>query len=170
MKRPLLLLLVLAGLSNLWGQTSVPPRGTPSADAKRTSPLADYAGEWTGTLNGRVWLTMHLGLQGEQLTGSMTHARDIEINDDGNLKAVSDEQTIESVVTAGLNPDGLLLTLKAQDARETIQILMRLVLPAKDTADLRMVGQDMPPGMPKPRPWHVVKTEGTAIPGAPSSQ
>jgi len=168
MKQTVFLLLVLAGLSNAWGQASAAPGGTSPAQAKKISPLADYAGEWTGTLNGHVWLKLQLALQSEQLTGSMTHARNIDINDDGSLKDVSEEQTTESVVTAAPNPDGLLLTLKDPDTQESLQILMRLVLPAKDAADLRMVGEAMPPGMPKPRPWHVVRTGGAATINQPS--
>jgi len=49
------------------------------------------------------------------------------------------------------------LTAKDPDTQETGRYLMRLVLPAKDAADLKMIGATMPPGMPKPKPWRLLK-------------
>ena len=57
-----------------------------------------------------------------------------------------------------LNPDGLLLTLKDPDTQETDRYMMRLVAPDNDTAELKMIAMTMPPGMPKPKPWRLVKT------------
>jgi hypothetical protein len=56
-----------------------------------------------------------------------------------------------------LNPDGLLLTMKDPDSQETDRYMMRLVAPAKDAAELKMIAMSMPPGMSKPKPWRLTK-------------
>ena len=150
-------------LAVLPGMGQAPPTGTnPSAKTRATSPLADYAGEWTSSFDGRVWLQLHLTLQGGKLTGSMVHSRHIATNDSGGLKSVSEEQSSETVTDAVLNPDGLVLTLKDADSLETDRYLMRLVLPSKQAGDLRVIGEAMPPGMAKPKPWPLVKAGNAA--------
>jgi len=137
-----------------WGQA---PGGT-APPKKQISPFADYAGEWTSTFDGKVWLRLRLELAGDRLIGSLAHARDIALKDSGELKSVSEEQSTETISDAVVNPDGLLLTAKDPDTQETSRWLMRLGSPVKDVADLRMVGEAMPPGMPKPKPWLLVKS------------
>lgn len=129
-----------------------------AAKAKPVSPFAEYAGEWAATFNGKVWLQLRLVLQGEQMSGSLLHSRNIDLNDNGELKSVSEEQATESVINAEVNPDGLLLTIQDADTQENDRYLMRLITPAKDTAELKMIAMQLPPGMAKPKPWRVVKT------------
>jgi hypothetical protein len=105
-----------------------------------------------------VWLSLQLELHGDQLTGSLAHARSFEMNDNGELKSVGEEQTSDAVIAAVLNPDGLLLSLKNPDSQDADRYMMRLVAPAKDTADLKMIAMSMPPGMPKPKPWKLAKS------------
>jgi hypothetical protein len=136
----------------------------PPAKAKPISPLADYAGDWNSSFDGRVWLRLRLVLQGDKLTGAMIHSRNVTTDDSGGLKSVSEEQSNETVSDAVLNPDGLLLTLKDAESQETNRYLMRLVYPSKEAADLKVIGANMPPGMAKPKPWHVVKTNTTSSP------
>jgi hypothetical protein len=155
MERSVFLLLVLTSGLTAWSQA--PVSGAP-AKAKNVSPLTDYAGLWTATFEGKVWLQLELVLNGEQLSGSLVHARNINFNDSGELKSVSEEQASQSIASAVLNPDGLLLTAKNPDTQETDHYLMRLVMPAKEAADLRMIGEAMPPGMPKPKPWRMEKS------------
>ena len=71
---------------------------------------------------------------------------------------MSEEQSTETVTDAAVNPDGLLITLKNADTPETNRYMMKLVQPSKDAADLKLIGQAMPPGMPKPKPWRVVRS------------
>ncbi len=59
------------------------------------------------------------------------------------------------VTDATINPDGLLITVKYADAEKTDQYMMRVTAPGK-VAELKMVAQEMPPGMPKPKPWTLV--------------
>jgi bacillopeptidase F (M6 metalloprotease family) len=134
------------------------PNNTTTPQKKPVSPFGEYAGEWIATFDGKVWLRLSLKLEGDKLTGALVHARDITLNDNGELKTVSGEQATETITEAVVNPDGLLITLKDADAKETDRYMMKLVQPAKDAADLKMVGQQMPPGMPKPKPWRVVRT------------
>jgi len=136
-----------------WGQTlagNPPPK-------KQVSPFAEYAGVWTSAFEGKVWVRLQLALTGDGLSGSLMHARSIGLNDNGDVKSVSEAQSSETITEASLNPDGLVLTAKDPDTQETGRYLMRLVLPAKDAADLKMIGATMPPGMPKPKPWRLLK-------------
>jgi len=148
--------LLVAGIIGqaAWGQA---PGGT-APPKKQISPFAEYAGEWTSTFEGKVWLRLRLELAGDRLIGALVHSRDITLKDSGELKSVSEEQSGETIAEAVVNPDGLALTAKDADTQATSRYLMRLVPPAKDVADLRMVGEAMPPGMPKPKPWQLVKS------------
>jgi hypothetical protein len=148
---------VLAVTLTAWSQT--PPGPASSLPPKvRVSPLAEYAGTWTATFDGKVWLRLQLELRGDQLIGAMLRARKLTSYDNGELKSVSEEQSGETIADAVLNPDGLLLTMRNPDSQETERYMMRLVAPAKDSAELKMIAMSMPPGMSKPRPWRLVKT------------
>jgi hypothetical protein len=160
MDRRLLLLTILVTGVVAWCQTPSAADGTPAK--KKVSPLAEYVGLWTARFDGRLWLQFRLELNGEQLTGSLVHPRDINLDGEGQLKSVSEEQATEIVTDAALNPDGLVVTVKDPDTQEADRYLMRLVMPAKDAADVKMIGEAMPPGMAKPKPWRVVKS-GIAI-------
>jgi hypothetical protein len=156
MKRALLLLLlVTAGMAGWCQPPATGNVGTPPK--KKVSPLAEYVGAWTARLNGVIWLQLTLELHGEQLTGSLVHPRNLELQDSGEVKSFSEEHSTETVTDATLNPDGLLVTVKDADTQETGRYLMRLVLPEKQAADLKMIAEVMPPGMPKPKPWRLVK-------------
>lgn len=128
---------------------------------QRVSPLAEYVGEWVSTFDGKVWLLLQLELHGDQLTGSLTHSRDLEVNDEGGLKSVSDDKVKEEVSDATVNPDGLLITVTYPEQKEPDHYLMRLLVETKDAGDLKMVAMDMPPGMPKPKPWVIARFTGT---------
>ena len=145
------------GLS-AWSQAPT-GSGTATTPQKPTiSQFAEYAGEWTATFDGKVWLRLHLELRGDQITGALLHARNLAVNDNGELKSVSEEQSGETVTSAALNPDGLLLTLKDPVSQETDRYVMRLVTAEKDAAELKMIAMSMPAGMPKPKPWRLVKS------------
>jgi hypothetical protein len=121
----------------------------------------EYAGDWSATFNGVVWLRLQLEMQGETLTGSVVRARKIEVNDSGELKSVSEEMVTEKVTGAEVNPDGLLLQVADTETQETNRYLMKLV--ASDSATIKLIAMAMPPGMPKPRPWVVKRV--VAAPG-----
>ena len=148
---------VVAVSLTAWCQA--PPASVTTPPQKpKVSPFAEYAGEWTATFDGKVWLRLHLELRGDQLIGAMLHARKLTSNDNGELKSVSEEQSGQTISSAVLNPDGLLLAMKDLDSQETDRYMMRLVAPAKDAAELKMIAMSMPPGMPKPKPWRLAKT------------
>jgi hypothetical protein len=132
--------------------------GPASPQKKPVSPLEAYAGEWTASFDGKVWLRLSLQLEGEKLTGSLVHARNINLNDNGEMKSVSEDEARETITDAAVNPDGLLISFQDADTQATGRYMMKLVLPEKEAADLKMVGQAMPPGMPKPKPWRLTKS------------
>ena len=158
MKRSVLLMAVLALGPSGWAQTSV--QQTKQNAPVRKSPLAPYAGPWTGSFEGRTWITVKLALQGEQLTGSIQRPRNVQFNDQGEIKSVSDEQLTEQVENAAINGDGLLITVKDPDRPETDRFLMRLT--GETTAEIKMLAMSMPPGMPKLKPWKLSKLGATA--------
>jgi hypothetical protein len=158
MKKSTLLFLWAAAIAlTSWGQQPSPGNAA-TPQKKPVSPFAEYVGAWTATFEGKPWLRLTLELHGEQLEGTLIHARNISLNDNGEVKSVSEEQSTEAITDAVVNPDGLLITLKDPDTQETDRYMMKLVQPAKDAADLKLIGQAMPPGMPKPKPWRVVRS------------
>ena len=165
MKKLLLLLLVLVTVLPGWSQAPPASAQVPTK-AKPVSPLMEYTGEWSSVFDGKVWLALHLELRGEQLSGRLVHPKHIEMNDNGELKSVSEEQSTEEVTEAVVNPDGLLLNLKDVDTQEQDRYQMRLILPDKNIAELKMIGMPMPPGMPKPKPWRVTKSGDATKPKA----
>jgi hypothetical protein len=128
----------------------------------RPSPLAPYAGHWTGSFEDKPWLTLSLSLAGDKLSGSLRHPRNIEMNDNGELKKISEEVVTEAVVEAVVNPDGLLLTVKDPEAQSSDRYLMKLT--GDTTAEIKMIGMVMPPGMPKPKPWKLAKSGAPSLP------
>jgi hypothetical protein len=151
--------LVAVVVFSLTAWCQVPPNpGNAAQKQKKVSAFAEYAGDWASSFDGKIWLRLRLELQGERLAGSLSRPRNVQFNDSGEVKSVSDERVTESIADAALNPDGLMLTLKNPDTQETNRYMMRLVAPANDAADLKMIGMTMPPGMPKPKPWHVVRS------------
>ncbi len=157
---------VLAVSLSAWGQA--PPASVPTAPPQKpkVSPLAEYAGLWTATLDGKIWLSLQLELRGDQLTGLLVHPRSVEMNDNGELKSVSEEQTSDPILAAVLNPDGLLLTVKDPNSQDTNRFVMRLIAGVKGAADLKMVAMTVQPGMSKPKPWRLTKS-GTQQSPAP---
>lgn len=151
----LFLSLSLIGLA----QTSMNP-GMQNAPARK-SPMADYAGTWIGSFQGHPWMTIRLTLQGTQVGGTVQRAHDFQFNDDGELKSVSDEHVTEAVENSVINGDGLLLTVKDSGSQATDRYLLRLT--SADTAEVKMVGMSMPPGMPKPKPWKLSRVGPNAI-------
>ena len=125
----------------------------------RKSPLADYAGTWTASFEGKTWLTVKLVLQADHLSGSIQRPRNLQFNDQGEIKSVSDDQSTETVQDAQVNPDGLLLTTKDPDTQETNRYTMKLT--GESTAEIKMSAMKMPPGMPKIRPWKLTKAGGS---------
>jgi len=85
----------------------------------------------------------------------MQHAHDLEFNDEGLLKSVSDNQSTQTVQDAQVNPNGLLLTTKDPDTQETFRFTMKLT--GESTAEIKMNAMEMPPGMPKIKPWKLTK-------------
>ena len=103
-------------------------------------------------------MRLHLELRGDQLLGAMLRARKLAVNDSGDLKSVGEDQSGETITSAVLNPDGLVLTTKDADSPESVRYLMRLVHGQPDAADLKMIEMTMPPGMPKPKPWRLMRS------------
>ena len=155
---------VLLLFSSALSQTPAPKTGSPATQVKK-SPLIPYAGNWVGILENKPWLVLSLSLAGEQFSGSLQHPHNLEFNDNGELKKISEDFTTETVVDGKLNPDGLLLTFKDPDTQETNRYMMKLT--SDSTAELKMIAMTMPPGMPKLKPWKVTRSTAAVAPAKP---
>jgi hypothetical protein len=139
-------------------------QGNSATRPAKKSPLADYAGTWAGSFEGKTWLTVKLVLESDRLAGSIQHASHLQFNDQGEIKSVSDDLSTETVQDAQVNPDGLLLTTKDPDTQETNRFTMKLT--GESNAELKMSAMKMPPGMPKIRPWKLTKAGGVPAPAS----
>jgi hypothetical protein len=168
MSRALIVLSFVLFVSASMAQTTPKPNQNPAQAAAQNSaqtgaqppakknPLVAYAGNWIGEFEGKPWILVNLNLVGEQFSGSLQRAKSVDLNDNGELKHVSEEIDTDPLVDAKLNPDGLLLTFKAPDTQETFRYMMKLTGDAT-AAELKMIAMTMPPGMAKPKPWKVMK-------------
>ena len=86
MKRLLLVLALLAVAVRRLGPGIGVQAAAKSSKAQKDSPFAEYVGDWIATLDGKVWLLLQLELHDGQLTGWLTHSRDLEMNDEGGLQ------------------------------------------------------------------------------------
>lgn len=160
MKRILSVALLLISIAIVaLAQTSMTP-GMQNAPARK-SPLEGYAGTWIGMFQGHAWITVKLNKQGDELTGTLQRAHDLQFQNSGELKSVGEEQTTSGIEKAVLQGDGLLLTAKDPNAQQTEHYVMRLM--SANTAELKMASMNMPPGMPKPRPWQLSRVGPTAV-------
>jgi hypothetical protein len=140
-------------------QTSMTP-GMQNAPVRK-SPLAEYAGVWIGTFQGHTWMNIRLTLQGTEMTGTVQHQKDLQFDNNGELKSVGEEQSTGAVQSAVINGDGLLLTVKDPGSQQTDRYLMRVT--SAGMADVKMVAMSMPPGMPKLKPWKLTKLGPSAV-------
>ena len=159
--RQVLSVTMLAGILTLagWAQSSMTP-AMQNAPARQSS-LAEYAGPWIGTFDGHAWFTMRLSLKGDQLTGMLQRARDLQFNDEGGVKSVGAEKSTGSIESAQLTGSGLLLTVKDSGTQQTDRYVMRLT--SAGTAEVSMVAMSMPPGIAKLKPWKLTKVAPNAV-------
>lgn len=140
-------------------QTSMAP-GLQNAPARK-SPLAEYAGSWIGTFQGHTWITIRLKNDGPAMSGTLQRPHDLEFQDSGEMKSVSEGTETQTVEDAVIQGDGLLLTVKDPGTQQTSRYVLRLT--SANTAELKMVAMTMPPGMAKPKPWLLSRVGPSAI-------
>ena len=151
----LTLVLVTMGLA----QTAITPH-MQNAPARK-SPLAEYAGAWVGTFEGHTWITVRLNNTGSMLNGSLQRPNELQFRDSGDLKSVSEETSKLIIDRAEIQGDGLLINVRDPGTQEASRYVMRLT--SANTAELKMVGMPMPPGMGKPKPWELSRIGPSAI-------
>lgn len=160
MKRVLSVAMLAVALSIIgYARTSMTP-AMQNAPARK-SPLAEYAGAWTGTFEGHSWMVIRLALQGNQVSGTIQRPEELQFADSGDLKSVGDKQQTWTVENSQLTGDGLLLTVKNADSPQADRYVIRLT--TANTAEVKMVAMNMPPGMPKPKPWMLSRVGPTAV-------
>ena len=162
LRRWALLFAVAVFVSNAFAQAPAKPNPSPAQGAVKKNPYLAYAGNWISSLDSKPWFLLNLNLAGEQFSGSLQRARKVEFNDNGDVKAITEEFFTFQLADATLNPDGLLLTLKDPDTQETQRYIMKLT--GDTTAEIKMIAMIMPPGMPKPKPWKLTKAAAPVKP------
>lgn len=161
MKRVISVAMLVVAVSLIgYAQTSMTP-AMQNAPARK-SPLAEYAGAWLGTFQGRGWLNIRLSVQGNQVSGTIQRPQEIQFADSGDLKSVGDQKSTWTVENGQLTGDGLLLTVKNADSQQPDHYVIRMT--TANTAEVKMVAMNMPPGMPKPKPWTVSRLAPNAVP------
>ena len=141
-----------------WAQTSMSPAMQHSP--ARKSSLAEYVGSWIGVFQGHTWLTIRLAQSGDQLTGTLQRAQDVQVNHQGDVESVSDEKWSGSFENVQLDGDALWLTVKDPGTQETECYLMRLT--HDSVAEVQMVATE-PLAMPEVKPWKMIKVGPSAI-------
>ncbi len=131
-----------------------------NAPARKASQ-AEYVGAWIGTLQGHTWFTIRLVRRGEQLIGMLQRSQDVQFDNQGEVKSVSNEKWSARLESAQINADGLLLTVKDPATQETERYLMRLT--DDTTAEVDMVTTSLPSGMPKHKQWKLTKVGPNAV-------
>lgn len=152
---PLLLFLAAAVAQTAPKPNLNSPQGTAQAPVKK-NPLVPYAGNWIGAFEEKPWILLNLNLVGDQFSGSLQRAKNIDLNDNGELKHVSEEFVTYPLTEAKLNPDGLLISVKDPGTQEVFRYIMKLNSD-ETAAEIKMIAMTMPPGMPKPKPWKLMK-------------
>ena len=142
-----------------WAQTSMSP-AMQNAPARKTS-LMEYVGSWIGTFQGHTWLTIRLMKSGDQLTGTLERAQDVQFNDQGDVESVSSEKWKSAFESAQLNGNGLLLTVKDPATQETNRYLMWLT--NDTTAEVQILAVSQTTARPKPKPWKLTRVGPSAI-------
>jgi len=141
-----------------WAQTSMSP-AMQNAPARK-STLAEYAGSWIGMFQGHTWLTIRLTPSGDQLTGTLQRAQDVKFDNKGDVESVSADKWSGSFESVQLSGDGLLLTVKNPGTQATDRYIMRLT--HNTVAEVQMA-MFVPPPMPRPKPWKLMKVGPTAV-------
>ena len=122
----------------------------------KKNPLLPYPGNWIGAFEDKPWILLNLNLAGEKFSGSLQRTRTFDLNDNGEIKHVSDDFVTYPLVDGVLNPDGLLLTFKDPSMQEPQRYIMKLNTDAT-AAEIKMIGMEVRPGMAKPKPWKLMK-------------
>jgi hypothetical protein len=141
-----------------WSQTSMSP-ALQNAPARKSLP-EEYAGSWIAVVQGHTWLTIRLAQTGDQLTGTIQRAQNVQLNDQGDVASVSGEKWSGSFEIVQVDGDGLWLTVTDPGTQESERYLMRLT--HDSVAEVQMVAPE-PPAMPQAKPWKMLKVGPTAV-------
>lgn len=136
-----------------------------SAQTSTPLTLRSYAGRWQASFQGKPFFTIVLTQSGDALTGSIKHARDIHVNNKGEVDKVAADVSEEKVLQAKLVGDRLRIVGKDGDSQEEnvyeLQ-LVPMVVPKFNKTEyknglLRMVRTDVPSNIPTIQPWKVTR-------------
>lgn len=99
----------------------------------------DFVGTWNWIYKDRHFATTILKLDGERLSGTMTHSQ-IEMDNDGNITRAVAAKGQSPILHAW--PQNGVLHIVSKDGQDTVEMAMILTSPT--TAELRFTGQGAP--------------------------
>lgn len=111
-----------------------------------------FIGVWKGVFNGKPFVTVTIGFEGNKLVGSVSHA-DIEVDKAGELTKAEPGEGVDPITDARVNGDVLRITTKSADGSED-SFESELRLAANNEMSMQIV---VPPDVPAPgpKPWRL---------------
>ncbi len=102
--------------------------------------LADYAGTWQATFQGKPFMIIKLHDEKGQLTGTVSKG-DLEVNPEGDITKATVKEGESQILSSRILANGSLqITSRAADGEDTTTFVMTLL--DKDSASLRF---EIPP-------------------------
>jgi hypothetical protein len=105
-----------------------------------------FVGTWQGSFQGKAFITVTIGFEGNKLVGTASHA-DIEVGKDGELTKAEPGDGADPITDARVKGDVLRITTKSPDGQDSFESNLRLV--ANNELSMQIV---IPPDVPAPAP------------------
>ncbi len=127
--------------------------------------LSTYAGRWQASFQGQPFFIVILSQDGEKLTGTVQHTRDIHVDGKGIVDKVAPDMSEEEIVETKIVLDHLRIRAKNSDSQDENVYELRLqpevhVTTHKtvyNTGLLQFAKADLPPDVPVIQPWKVTR-------------
>jgi hypothetical protein len=123
-----------------------------------TDPKKSFIGTWQGQFQGKIFVTMKLDEQNDQLTGTISHSQ-IQLDNQGQLASAEPQDGEDSFTQASLAGKVLHLVSKGPSG---VQTEYEMELKDTDQAELRLLGT--PTGAATPKAWTLTRAQSEARP------
>lgn len=127
---------------------------TATAAQSPSSQLSSYQGKWQAAFQGKPFFVLNLSMDGATLRGTISHTRDIHVNDKGELDKVTEDMSEETITETKIANGALRITAKNEN-EDSNSYEMRLS--GNDEGTIRVLMIDAPPDVPKVQPWKITR-------------